>query len=105
MRFITELVAHPALAPFYGPLIQPGPGEDWEEFIQSTFGVYWHGVGTCRFGLDGDALAVVTPELRVRGLANLWVADASVLPTVPHANTNVAVVTVAERAARLIAEA
>ena len=82
MRFITELVAHPALAPFYGPLIQPGPGEDWEEFIQSTFGVYWHGVGTCRFGLDGDALAVVTPELRVRGLANLWVADASVVTSV-----------------------
>lgn len=105
MRFITELVAHPALASFYGPLIQPGPEEDWDEYIQTTFGVYWHGVGTCRFGLDGDDGAVVTPELRLRGLSNVWVADASVLPTVPHANTNVAVVTVAETAARLIAAA
>lgn len=103
MRFITELTAHPALAPFYGPMIQPGDGEDWEEYIQSTFGVYWHGVGTCRFGLPDDELAVVTPALRVRGLSNAWVADASVLPTVPHANTNVAVVTVAETAAKLIA--
>jgi choline dehydrogenase len=103
MRFVTELTAHPALAPFYGPLIQPADGEDWEAYIQATFGVYWHGVGTCRFGLPGDDGAVVTPELRIRGLANAWVADASVLPSAPHANTNVAVVMVAERAAQLLA--
>jgi choline dehydrogenase len=103
MRFVTELTAHPALRPFYGALIQPGEGESWEEYIQSTFGVYWHGVATCRFGFAGDPLAVVTPELRLRGLSNTWIADASVLPTVPHANTNVAVVTVAEVASRLIA--
>jgi choline dehydrogenase len=102
MAFVTRLTAHPALQPFYGSLIQPADGDDWEEYIQSSFGVYWHGVATCRFGLDGDPGAVVSPELRIRGLANAWVGDASALPTVPHANTNVAVVTVAERAAQLI---
>ena len=44
-----------------------------------------------------------TPELRVHGLANLRIADASVLPTVPHANTNLAAILVGEIAARHIA--
>jgi choline dehydrogenase len=105
MQFVKELTEHPALSKFYGALIQPGPDDEWSEYIHETMGVYWHGIGTCRFGLDGDEGAVVTPELRIRGLSNAWVADASVLPTVPHANTNVSVVMVAEQAARLIAAA
>jgi choline dehydrogenase len=105
MRFVQELAATPPLDAFYGALIQPGPDEVWGDYIQETMGVYWHGIGTCRFGLDGDKGRVVTPDLRIPGLSNAWVADASVLPTVPHANTNVSVVMVAERAARLIAAA
>jgi choline dehydrogenase len=105
MRFVQRLAATPPLDQFYGALIQPGPDEAWEQYIQDTMGVYWHGIGTCRFGLEGDEGRVVTPELRIPGLSNIWVADASVLPTVPHANTNVSVVMVAERAASLIAVA
>jgi choline dehydrogenase len=105
MRFVKTLTEHPALGRFYGELIQPGPDDEWSQYIQDTMGVYWHGIGTCRFGLPDDEGAVVTPDLRIRGLSNAWVADASVLPTVPHANTNVSVVMVAEVAARLIAAA
>lgn len=100
MRFVTELVAQPALAPLYGPLIQPESGADWARFARSTFTSYFHGVGTCRLGPASDPLSVVDDRLRVHGLDNLWVADASVLPVLPHANTNVSAILVGEVLAR-----
>jgi choline dehydrogenase len=63
---------------------------------------YFHYTGTCRIGIDD--MAVVDPELRVRGLDGLRVADASVMPSVVSANTNATVCAIAERAAALIAE-
>jgi choline dehydrogenase len=59
-----------------------------------------HPVGTCRIG--EDATAVVDGELRVHGLGGLRVADASVLPSTPSANTVATVYAVAERAAELL---
>jgi choline dehydrogenase len=103
MALIRELVAHPALAAFYGRLLQPEPGDDWADFAQRTFTVYHHGVGTCRMGPAGDPLAVVDERLRVHGFENLWVADASVLPVIPHANTNLSAILVGEIAARNLA--
>jgi choline dehydrogenase len=63
-------------------------------------GSYYHPVGTCRMGADADA--VVDPELRVRGMTGLRVADASVLPTITNAHPNATVLAIAERAAELI---
>jgi choline dehydrogenase len=51
-----------------------------------------------------DNMAVVDPELRVRGIARLRVADASIMPTIPRANTNAATIMIAEKAADLIRE-
>jgi choline dehydrogenase-like flavoprotein len=64
---------------------------------------YNHAVGTCRIGPPDDPLAVVDPALRVHGLANLWIADASVLPVVPHGPTNLSAILVGEIAARSLA--
>src|SRR5262249_10351204 len=50
------------------------------EFVARNVGSYWHPVGTCAMGLHDEA--VVDPSLRVRGTANLRVADASVMPTI-----------------------
>ena len=59
-----------------------------------------HAVGTCRMGTD--PMAVADPRPRLRGVAGLRVADASVMPTVVSANTNVATMMVAERAAAMV---
>ena len=102
LRFVQALVEHPALAAFYGRRLVPDADTDPIEHIRSSFITYNHGVGTCRFGPADDPDAVVDPELRVRGVPGLSIADASVLPTVPHANTALAAILVGEVAAREI---
>lgn len=62
----------------------------------------YHVSGTCRMGASDDPLAVLDPELRVRGVEGLRVVDASVFPTVTAVNPVVTIMTVAERAAELI---
>lgn len=63
----------------------------------------YHPVGTCRMGHEQDPMAVVSADLRVRGLEKLRVVDASVMPNIISGNTNAAVMAVAHRAADLIA--
>ncbi|MFD8375852.1 GMC family oxidoreductase [Streptomyces sp. NPDC059688] len=82
----------------------PGPGtgdDDVDEFLRKATGPYFHFTGTCRMGTDADA--VVDPAtLRVHGMGGLRVADASVMPSIPSANTNATVYAIAERAAELL---
>lgn len=82
----------------------PTDDAEWRAWMGRTYGSYNHGIGTCRMGEDVDA--VVGPDLQVRGLEGLRVADASVLPMLPHANTNYSAALVGEwAAADLIASA
>jgi choline dehydrogenase len=99
MEFMQAMASDPAVRPFYGPLITPGPDDDWATFARESHDSYHHGAGTCLMGPATDELAVVDERLRVHGLDNLWVADASVLPTVTHSNLNLTAVMVGERAA------
>jgi choline dehydrogenase len=101
--FVDRLTKHPALARFYGELVTPDSRDAWREHVLTAYDTYHHAVGTCRIGPAGDPGAVVDPELRVHGIENLLVADASVLPVVPHANTNLAAILVGEIAARRLA--
>ena len=59
-------------------------------------------VGTCKMGRVDDALAVVDSEFKVRGIAGLRVADASVMPTIPAGDTSATTIMLAEKAAKLI---
>ena len=68
-------------------------------WIRGTVGSYWHPAGTCRMGPDTDPDAVIDPQLRVRGITGLRVADASVMPVIPNAPLNATVLAIAEKAA------
>ena len=82
------------------------PGEsvasdaDVEDFVRRELELLYHPAGTCRMG--SDANAVVDPELRVRGVDGLRVADASVMPTIVGGHPTSAIVMIAERGADLI---
>lgn len=68
--------------------------------IREFGGITHHPVGTCAMGVGPDA--VVDAQLRVRGIQGLRVADASIMPTIPGANTNAATVMIGEKAADLV---
>jgi choline dehydrogenase len=76
--------------------------EDLLDFARRRGGTAWHLVGTCRMGPESDPLAVVDDQLRVRGIANLRIADASVMPTIPSGNTQIPTMMIAEKASDLI---
>src|SRR6478752_3908438 len=70
-----------------------------DKVLQRATSVY-HGVGTCRMGVD--ELAVVTPDLRVRGVEGLRVCDASIMPSITGGNTNAPAIMIGERGADLV---
>ncbi|MDY7090375.1 MAG: GMC family oxidoreductase N-terminal domain-containing protein [Actinomycetota bacterium] len=77
--------------------------KDIEDFVRAKADCYHHQAGSCRMGIDD--LAVVDPQLRVRGVRGVRVVDASVMPAVPSGNCHTAIVAIAEKAADLITEA
>jgi choline dehydrogenase len=72
---------------------RPGAGVDAETHVRTSARGFFHPVGTCAIG------SVVDARCRVLGLDGLVVADASVMPTIPRANTNLSAIAVAERVA------
>ncbi|TRD11498.1 FAD-binding protein [Erythrobacter insulae] len=71
-----------------------------DEMIRNRADTVYHPVGTCRMGADEDA--VVDPQLKVRGLEGLWIADASVMPKIVSGNTNAPSIMIGERCADFI---
>ena len=92
-----------ALAPFVAEELEPGPISDLEAWVRGSSGGYWHPVGTCRMGPTGDPGAVVDEIGRVRGIQGVVVADASIFPTIPRANTNLPTMGAAEYIASTLA--
>lgn len=99
MRFVKRLAETDPMREYYGPLFQPTPEEDWAAYARSTYDSFHHGVGTCMIGPSSNERAVVDERLRVHGISSLWVADVSVLPTIPHAHTNLSAIMIGERLA------
>jgi choline dehydrogenase len=106
VKLSREIFATSAFKSVLSRELKPGPdvSSDAEitAFVKATADCYHHQSGSCRMGIDD--LAVVDPQLRVRGLDGLRVVDASVMPAVPSGNCHTAIVAIAERAADLIKE-
>ncbi len=73
--------------------------DELEAYIAETVGGVWHPSCTCRMGPDGDRMAVTDSNGKVRGLDGLYVSDASIMPTIPCANTNLPTIMIAEKIA------
>jgi choline dehydrogenase-like flavoprotein len=104
MRHAQRVTESPALAP-YTDVVRPAigaPDAEFEEAIRKTMFTTFHLVGTARMGSPTDPGAVVDPELRVRGVKGLRVADASVIPSLISGHTIAPSVFIGERAAELI---
>ena len=106
MKLTREVVAQEAFNDLRGEELEPGAhiqsDSDLDRWIRGAVATAYHPSCTCRMGTDDDPMAVVTPDLRVRGIANLRVADASVMPEVIASNTNAPTIMIAEKAADLI---
>src|SRR5215472_15521255 len=97
---LTGLIEGPELAP--GPAIADGDISAIAASIASRVDTYHHPVGTCRMGPDPGDGAVVDARGRVHGIEHLHVADASIMPAIPSANTNLPTIMIAERVASWI---
>ncbi len=84
--------------------LSPGPtvstDAQLKEWVKDNIGSYYHFVGTCKMGID--RMAVVDAQLKVYGVEGLRVADGSIMPTIPSANTHTTIVMIGERAAEFI---
>ena len=99
-----EIAAQAAFDRVRGPEVAPGPDvtsdSDIDAFVRANANSAYHLCGTCRIGTD--AMAVVDPKLRVRGIDGLRVADASVMPSITNGNTNAPSLMIGEKAAQMI---
>jgi len=101
---LREIVLSTRLGMSIGRELQPAAPirsiDDICDDIRATAATHYHPAGTCRMG--ADAAAVVDPQLRVRGVERLRVADASIMPVIVNGNTYAATVMIGEKAADLI---
>ena len=104
VRAIREIVSQGPLAELNEGELTPGPEAQTDEEILASIREHahtvYHPVGTCKMG--DDETAVVDDELRVHGVENLRVVDASVMPTLTSGNTNAPTYAIAEKAADLL---
>ena len=104
LKLLRGIMEQPAMQHYIAEERVPGPkltsDADLLAFARSAGTTVFHPTSTCRMGADANA--VVDERLRVRGIGNLRVVDASIMPTVVSGNTNAAVVMIAEKGAYMI---
>jgi len=109
LRLTRRLMAQAGLAKYQPDEFRPGPEVDDSDaaLIHAAGDIgttIFHPVGTAKMGLASDPLAVVDERLRVRGLENLRVIDASVMPTITSGNTNTPTIMIAAKGAQMVLE-
>lgn len=106
LRACMNIASQPSLKKLLGDIVRPRVKADIStenlltEALEQNAHTLYHPVSTCRMG--NDSSSVVTPDLRVRGVDNLRVADASIMPTIIRGHTHAPSVLIGERAADLV---
>jgi choline dehydrogenase len=106
MKLARKIMLSAPMVPYLDGEIYPGSGTQSDEDLMAAARergtTTFHSMGTCRMGPATDPSAVVDDQLRVHGLKGLRVVDASIMPTMPSANLNAAVIMIAEKASDMI---
>jgi choline dehydrogenase len=106
IRLTREIIGQAAFDAYRGNEIQPGTAvqsdAEIDAWVRANVESAYHPSGACRMGRADDALAVVDPACRVRGIEGLRVVDSSIFPTLTNGNLNAPTIMVAEKAADLI---
>jgi choline dehydrogenase len=104
VRAARRIVQAKAMDAFRGGEVSPGPGvqndDEILDYIRANAQTAYHPVGTCKMGTDD--MAVVDPQLKVRGIERLRVADGSIMPTLMSGNTNGPIIMIGEKASDMI---
>jgi choline dehydrogenase len=104
LKVARKIVAAPSLAPHiideYVPGYQYETDEQLEQAVRQFSQTIYHPAGTCKMGVDSQA--VVDDQLRVIGVDNLRVVDASIMPEIVSGNTNAPTIMIAEKACDMI---
>lgn len=106
LHMTRAIIKGSPMAPFIEREREPGADtvsdDDLLAFARETGGTLFHPVGTCAMGRADDPNAVLTPDLKVKGVDGLRVADASVMPQLISGNTNAPAIMIGEKAADLV---
>jgi choline dehydrogenase len=106
LRLTRRIVAAPAMQRYAPQEFLPGPAFQTDAELARAAGdigtTIFHPVGTCKMGRDDDAMAVLDPQLRVRGVAGLRVVDGSIMPLITSGNPNSPIIMIADKAAQMI---
>jgi choline dehydrogenase-like flavoprotein len=105
IRVTRKLMAQSALARFEPSEHLPGPDYPDDDLARAAGDIgttIFHPVGTAKMGTDADPMAVVNAKLQVRGIADLRVVDASVMPNITSGNTNTPTIMIAAKGAHLL---
>lgn len=109
LEIARRIMAQPAVAPHVTAEVRPGPQLESREalghYVRAATIPMFHPVGTAKMGAPDDPEAVVGPDCLLHGIDGLWVADASIMPTIPQGNTNATAIMIGERASDLVLDA
>jgi choline dehydrogenase len=107
IEITREIAARPEVRHFNPVEIKPGPGIATQDELTRAAGdiatTIFHPTCTCKMGPERDGMAVVSPGLKIHGLDNLYIADASVMPDITSGNTHAPAVMIAEALAEFLA--